>query len=436
MTDLLALCDRLVAMVGARGEAIATASAATDALTRFANSAIHQNVAEDAMTVRLQVVVDGRPAAATTDRTDDQGLTDLVDRALAAAAVRPVDDGWPGAAPAAPLLGADRWDDATALASPADRAARVRAFVDAGAGLEGAGFCSTVGATAAVASSAGQRVQSRYTAATVDGIFRTGTSDGVGRASAPAIAAVDGAAAGQRAADRARRGAEATDIDPGDYEVVLEPSCVAEMLDFLAWHGWNAKAHADGLSFVHLGDQQLDPSLDIWDDATDPRTIGPRFDADGTPKGRLDLVRGGISAGLAHDRRTAHQAGVESTGHGIGSASFGAVPTNLFLGAGTASPEELVSDVERGLLVSDFWYTRILDPKTQVVTGLTRNGVFLIEHGEITRPVRNMRFTQSYVSALAPGHVLSIGRDAQLIGSSHIPTLRLASWRFTGGAKG
>ena len=115
------------------------------------------------------------------------------------------------------------------------------------------------------------------------------------------------------------------------------------------------------------------------------------------------------------------------------------MPTNLFLGGGDQTPEELIADVERGLLVTDFWYTRILDPKTQVVTGLTRNGTFLIEKGKVTGAVRNLRFTQSYVDALGPGNVLGVGDDARLYetwgGTSHVPSLRLASWNFTGGTK-
>jgi len=107
------------------------------------------------------------------------------------------------------------------------------------------------------------------------------------------------------------------------------------------------------------------------------------------------------------------------------------------LAAGGAGLDELVAGVDRGLLVTELWYTRILDPKTQVVTGLTRNGVFLIEAGEVTRPVANLRFTQSYADALAPGNVVAIGSDARLRGTDAIvPSLHLASWNFTGGARG
>ena len=148
----------------------------------------------------------------------------------------------------------------------------------------------------------------------------------------------------------------------------------------------------------------------------------------------------GVTVGLAHDRRSAAVAGVESTGSSIGQESFGGYPGDLFLGSGDQTLEQLIGQVERGLLVTDFWYNRILDPKTQVVTGLTRNGLFLIEGGEVVAPVQNLRYTQSVVGALAPGHVLGLGSDAQLVsnegGIVHVPSLHLAAWAFTGGAQG
>jgi predicted Zn-dependent protease len=165
------------------------------------------------------------------------------------------------------------------------------------------------------------------------------------------------------------------------------------------------------------------------------------FDDEGTPKRRLDLIRHGVSTALVHDLRTAKVAGAVSTGHGIeGAESEGALPSNLFLGTGGHDTDALVSQMERGLLVTDFWYTRVLDPRTLVVTGLTRNGVFLIENGEVVRPVGNLRFTQSYVDALGPDRVLGIGSVAELqrqyMAMHSVPALRLASWNFTGGAKG
>ena len=158
------------------------------------------------------------------------------------------------------------------------------------------------------------------------------------------------------------------------------------------------------------------------------------------------MVEAGVSMGLVHDRRTAARAGTVSTGHAIGGGErFGAYPTNVFLGRSGGPPapasggslDEVVGAMARGLLVTDFWYTRILDPKTEVVTGLTRNGLFLVEDGRVSHGVRNLRFTQSYAGALAPGHVKAIAADARLVNSSaFVPSLHLASWNFTGGARG
>jgi predicted Zn-dependent protease len=443
-------CELVLAYVAGRAEAVATAVAGTSSLTRFANSRIHQNVTEELEAVSLTVAVDGKVARAQTTRTDAASLEALVERALAAAALRPADPEFPGFAPSAPLPDVDHWDDGTAEATPDQRAAIVAAFVEAGDGLEAAGYCSTEAATHVLVSSTGQQATGRSTTAQLDGIHRAAgsgsgdaggdTADGYAQATSLRLAELDGGACGTRAAAKAASGREPTELPPGDYEVVLEPRAVASALVYPAYMGFNGKSHADGTSFVHLGERQWDSVVDIYDDATDPRSLGVGFDAEGTPKRRLDLVQGGVSAGLTHDRRSARLAGVEPTGHSVGNEAFGGYATSLFLGEGNQSPDELIGQVERGLLVTDLWYNRILDPKTQVVTGLTRNGLFLIEEGRIAGPVQNLRYTQSIVGGFGPGRVLGLGDDAQLVGSEggimHVPSVRLGSWAFTGGARG
>jgi predicted Zn-dependent protease len=393
-------------------------------------------VAEDFVHAHLRVAVGGRLASAGTDRPDAGGLERLVERTLAAARMRSVDPDWPGLAPPAPAPEVRSYDEATHLAEPARRAEVVRRFVDAGGpDLRGAGYCDSNGSHSAFANSAGQRLEGRSSSATIEAIHRTASSDGRAWQSSSRLSDIDGAAAGRTAADKARRGDGLLELEPGRYEVVLEPSCLANMLEFLR-DGFNARTHAEGRSFVALGQPQLDPAFTLWDDATDLRAISRGFDAEGTPKRRVDLVHDGVPVALCHDRRTAAKAGTASTGHGFG-GDAGGIPTNLFVAPGERSPEELIASVERGLLVTEFWYTRILDPKTQVVTGLTRNGTFLIEGGRVVGGVPNLRFTQSYVDALAPGNVAGVGDDARLFdGSYHVPTLHLRSWNFTGGAQG
>ena len=434
--DLLDICDQTVELFGDRAEAVVTVRRSRDALTRFANSRIHQNVGEEGVSVSVLAVSDGRSAHASGNRVDRKSLEAVVERALAAAKVRPVDPDWPGLAPTAPAPAADHWDDETHDAAPAARAEAVKAFVDAGGGMEAAGYCSTTSVERAFASSSGQRLTGRATSASLDGIQRAPGSDGAADWMSVQLSDLDGAVVGSVAAEKARLGQDKRDLEPGSYEVVLEPRCLANMLLFLAGLGFSAKSVADGTSFVHVGDAQFDPAVSLWDDVTDPRALGVAYDAEGTPKQRVDLVRNGVTTGVLHDRRTAAKAGVTSTGHASGSAAMGPAPSNLFFGEGDRSPEELVRSVERGLLVSDFWYTRILDPKTQVVTGLTRNGVFLIEGGEVVGAVKDMRFTQSFVAALGPGKVLGVGNDAHHVLGRHVPTVHLAQWNFTGGAKG
>jgi predicted Zn-dependent protease len=431
-------------LVGTDAEAEVTITTGPEALTRFATSFIHQNVADDARQVHLRVALDGKVAEATGNQTDDEALSRLVRSALDAAALQPVDPGWPGLAPPAAAPDVDHWDEATAGAEPDARAKRVAAFVGAAGGLESAGFCSTEGLVTAFANSAGQRLAGRSTVALLDGIARTGTSDGSARAASVRLADLDGAAAGVEAARRARDAAGADDLEPGAYEVVLSPSCVVNVLSFLAIYGFNGRAVDEGRSFARLGEAQFDAAITLADDVTHPMAAGVGFDAEGTPKRRVELVRQGVTSGLVNDRRTGKAIGAESTGNAVaGAGPFGALPANLALEPGSPSPDDLVGEIERGLLVTDFWYTRILDPRTMVVTGLTRNGVWLVEGGKIVRPVTNLRFTQSYLEALGPDAVRGVGSDLTLVGGATfgfgayvVPSVHLASWNFTGGAKG
>ncbi len=443
--------DLVGKIAGAEGEV--QARAGSTGLTRFATSFIHQNAVERYAGVRLRVALDGRWARASANRTDPDALHRLVESAVSAARLRPVDPGYPDLAPPAATSTAGNWDDGTAGAGPADRAAVVREFVAAAGGLTAAGYVETLEEHAEYRNTLGQHAAGRRTSATVDGIVRTTTSDGVGRRSSVRLGDLSGAAIGAVAAAKARAAAQPTDLPPGDYQVVLEPSCVANMLGFLTLHGFNGQAVVEGRSFVQLGEQQFDGSVRLADDPTDGYSSALPYDAEGTPHRRLDLVVNGVTSAVTHDRRTAARAArpgaapagsAESTGHAVqGGERIGAVAADLRLAAGDGgSSADLAARMGRGLLVSDFWYTRILDPRTTVVTGLTRNGVWLIEDGAVARPVHNLRFTQSYLDALSPGAVLGIGSDTGVLGDRWFdsvtvtPSLHLARWRFTGGAAG
>ncbi|BBH64694.1 peptidase U62 [Actinoplanes sp. OR16] len=451
-------------LAGRSAEAEVTVHHDVHALTRFAGSAIHQNVADETTSVRLRLHTEGRTAGGATTVTGGDGLRTLVERTLAAARVSPPDTAWPGLTPPAalhvsPALGGGfGFDEVTAHAGPALRATRVRDFVDAADGLETAGYCRTSYVAAAFASTSGQAVEGRAAEAAMDGIARHDGADGVARLAAGRLAAIDGSALGARAAAKARAAARPAELPPGQYEVILEPDAVTDLLQNLATFGFNGKSFVQRQSFARLGEHQFDPSVTIVDEPLGSRTEpapGLPFDAEGTPRRSLVLVRDGVTSAVTHDRTSAAQAGTPSTGHASpGSRSWGAVAGHLRLEASTIAPATppapfvtasaapFVHRVERGLLISDLWYTRVLDPKSLVITGLTRNGVWLIENGEIVGAAGNVRFTQSYPQALAPGRVLGIGSESVLLPESWgraryaAPALHLAGWNITGNASG
>jgi predicted Zn-dependent protease len=449
MTDhLQKLADRVVDLVSShQGEAEVEANVRVTrtrhGLTRFANAFIHQHVSEDTVSIGLTIAVDGRTASAATTDTRDDSLRELVEATIASASLQPVDPHWPGATPPVEVAAEGNFDEDTALAEPGHRAALVKTFVDAGPELRAAGYLDTEGAWSAFASTAGQRAAGRTSRATIDGIHQTDTSAGSAHQTSVRLSDLDAVAVGERAADRARRSADFTDLDPGEYEVVLGNEAVSTILTFLAFYGFNAKQHLEGQSFAVLGEQQFDPAITVLEDPTDPRAITLPFDNEGSPKRRFTLVDRGVTTALAHDRRTARRAGTETSGSAVpGGEGFGAMPTTVVLQPGTTPASELVRGVERGLLVTQFHYCRVLDPKSQVVTGLTRNGTFLVEDGEVVGAVGNLRFTQSFLTALAEGNVVAIGDDDRYAdgefgpGVVIAPSIRLARWNFTGGSRG
>jgi predicted Zn-dependent protease len=450
------MLDLVRAAAGASAEAEVLVSRQDLALTRFANSYIHQNVADAVTHVRLRLHVDGRTAVGSTTQLGD-GLRELVDRTVTASRLSPPDPGWPGLTPPAPPPTSGNVDEACVAATPEERALRVRNFIDAASGLTTAGYFRTNYLSAAFANSAGQSVAGATTEAAMDGIARTATSDGVARLASTRLADIDGTVLGRRAAAKAMTSQDPVELPPGQYEVVLESDAVVDLLRNFAMWGFNGKAYLEHRSFAQLGEAQFDPAVTFVEDVTTPRALGLPFDVEGTPKGRVAFVAAGVTRTVAHDRSTAAQAGTMSTGDAHpGARSFGPVPLGMTMvppgpempagevagPAADLSVMSLVAGVRRGLLVTDFWYTRVLDPRPLVITGLTRNGVWLIEDGEITTPVKNFRFTQAYPQALAPGAVLGVGAHTVAQpgdwGSESFvaPAVRLASWNFTGGASG
>jgi predicted Zn-dependent protease len=239
--------------------------------------------------------------------------------------------------------------------------------------------------------------------------------------------------------DRCLQGRNPHALEPGDYTVILEPYATQDLMMMISRFGLQALALQEGTSFVEgrFGQQVLDQELSIWDDGLDPAGVPTPFDFEGVPKQRVDLIDQGIARAVVYDSYQAgKQEGRRSTGHAMPAPNTnGPVAGNLFLAPGKATVEEMIANTERGLLVTTFHYTRPVARKPVIVTGMTRNGTFMIKKGEITHPVKNLRFTQSYLEAL--NNVEAIGRESRLLpmwgmGCFSVPAIKLGAFTFTG----
>jgi predicted Zn-dependent protease len=224
-------------------------------------------------------------------------------------------------------------------------------------------------------------------------------------------------------------------VDPGEWPVVLEEYAVVDLLSMLAYMGFSALAVQEERSFAEPGKRVGSDLITIVDDGTDPLTLPMAFDYEGVAKQRVALIERGICRDVVYDAQTAARAGRASTGHGLPAPNpYGPFPLNMAMAGGDASRDELIGGLDRGLLVTRFHYTNPVHPKLAIVTGMTRDGTFLVEGGRIVGPVRNLRFTQSYLSALA--QTSAVSRDRRTLrgdfGGVVVPAIRVDGWTFTG----
>jgi predicted Zn-dependent protease len=409
-------------------------------LTRFANSAIHQSTWKEDVSLRVRVVCGGRTGVAVSSDLSPRGARVAAASALEMADVAAPDPLFPGLAPGAPTPEKDGFDPSTADATPAARAEAVAEIIaQVGDGFRAAGAVETEAMEVALANSEGQFCFAPYTRAGATAVVSGGRGGtGAAESFAAAVKGVDPAAVGRSAFAKARDSQEPRDLPPGEYEVVLEPTAVATLVDFLAYLGFNGRALAEGRSALsgREGATVAAPAVSIVDDALDAGTVGLPFDFEGTPKRRVAIVEGGVFRQGVHDRRSAKEAGIESTGHGLPAPNpDGPFPLNMRLEPGDADPADMIAATGRGLLVTRFHYSNVLNPVDSTITGMTRDGTWLIEDGRIVGPVKNLRYTQSILQALTD--VELVGRELRrssefTAGGTRVPHLKIARFNFSG----
>jgi len=433
------LASRAVSLTEAdQAEALVTAG--RSALTRFANNRIHQSVAESDMGVSIRAVLGTRIGVASTNVTDDDSLAACCQAAVDAAKHAPEDPAFPGLPAPHTVASADRYASVLDELDAEHRATAARTIIEQSdaQGLTAAGKIEATDTAVAVANSVGVDTAQAFSSVSAT-VLSMGADECSGWASftSGTADALSPSALGDTATRLALRSTRPKTLDPGEYTVVLAPEAVAELVTTLGYLGFSAKSLDEGSSFVtgHIGEQIVSPLVTIVDDALAPFAIGLTFDYEGMPKRRTVLIDKGVAKGSVTDSYWAAKTDSPNTGHALPAPnSHGPLPLHLEMEAGDTTIDEMIASVDKGIYVTRFHYVNIEHPVAALLTGMTRDGTFVIESGRITHPVKNLRFTQGAVTALK--NVRAVGKDREtvdaMLGPIHVPALLLDGFAFTG----
>jgi predicted Zn-dependent protease len=411
------------------------------ALTRFANNFIHQNVAERNASVSIRVISGKRIGAASTNRTDEKSLKKVVDKALEIAEAQLEDPHFRSLPSPAEYAKVDTFVERTAKFTPMERAKAVQPIIAEAQenGVIASGAFSVETSDLIVANSLGVWAEQRRTQSELN-LVMTGDNDASGYAYCLSsdVADIHPQALANEAIGKCIRSTTPISLEPGDYAVVLEPYAVGTLVAFLGYIGLGALALQEGRSFMcgKLGQRITGENITIWDDGLDPQGMPIPFDFEGVPKQKVILIENGIAKGVVYDSYTAGKEGTLSTGHGLPAPNtYGPMPLHLFMKGGDSSLEEMVASTEKGIYVTRFHYTNVVEPVSTTITGLTRDGTFLIEDGKFKGAVKNLRFTDSILKALS--QVSLISKDTRQVeefffGGSRVPALKIDNFTFSG----
>ncbi len=393
-------------------DAEALVSSGDNALTRYGDNVITQNVANSGVGLSLRVIRDGKMGKASTGNMSDEGLKHCAETALMAWKVAMPDDTLqPLLSPQTYQTKESYFEDAHRL-SPEAKADGVARGIAAcrERGLTAAGIYSNSGGSFGIANSKGLWAFHRSSNATFSISAMSETSSGWAEDTDPCAAKVDAQTVIDTAIKVALDGQNPVSIEPGKYTVIFEPTAVAEFLLFLGWEALNGLAFVENRSCFSgkAGQKILGENITLTDDFLHPLTPGQPFDFEGAPRQKVVMVEKGVFKQPVHDRKTGALAGMASTGHAMPQPdTYGPSPLNVVMSPGDSSVEQMIASTRYGLLVRKLHYTNILNPMTMMLTGMTRDGFFLIEDGKVTKGLKNMRFTDSALRVLSNVEALS-----------------------------
>jgi predicted Zn-dependent protease len=429
------------------------------ALTRFANNTIHQNVEEENSVVSIRTNFGGRTARATANQFDDASLQRAVAASEKLARVQvpdpellpmpTVEEANANDTLADKNIHATRFFEQTAAITPADRAEVVKGIVAVAdrRKLTTAGIYSASESVEGIFNSRGLAQWHRQTLAEVSITMLGGDSSGWQKANSTDVRNLDPLRLAETAAQKAADSAHPREIAPGKYAVILEPAAVLDIVGFMFWD-YSGVAILDQRSFLNdrIGTKLFGENINIADDSQHPLQAGSPFDGEGMRRKRVPLVENGVVKRVVYARATAQKmrnseyaakvGPIEATGHGFPLPNeMGEMPMNIVFGAAekTQSVQEMIASTERGVLVTRLWYIREVDPYEKIVTGMTRDGTFLVENGQVRSGLRNFRFNQSLIAMLSNVEAMSV----PVRGSGEesfdmvVPAMKVAEFNFT-----
>ena len=398
----------------------------TAATTRFANNVITQNVETREGELSVRVSFGRSSGSASTASLDEESVAAAVRRAEAIARVMPADPEWLPSLGPQDYLEIPTFVPASRAFGPEDRAEAARGMVELARSkrVELAGSITTTARTSVLATSNGLRAFNESVSVDASCTADAG-DDGTGWAENGHrdVAEVDFRGLARHACDRALAAARPMEVDAGDWTVILEPPALTGLLSYMLWF-WNARDTYAGRTFLSgkVGEAIVGENITLRSEPADPALLASPFDWRGIPVRARTWIERGRVVDFYHDRWTAKEKGIEPTPW----------PSGLVLDGGHKTREALISETERGLLVSRFWYIRSVDPMQLLLTGMTRNGTFLIEDGRITGAVRNLRFNESTLGALSRVEAMTPAVPAGQTESQRmrVPTTRIRDFHF------
>jgi predicted Zn-dependent protease len=414
-------------------------------LTRFAESAVHQHVAERNQTLILRVVLGKKIAVVTTNLILPSSAGRSLQKAISLAKVQQPNDEFISLPGPKPIPEIETFSKDASRLTPLEKVRVIKSLLKQvkEAGGKASGAFSNGEVELAVVNSLGVETYQKFSDLFLHLIVENEKSSGYASFVARNPDQLDVDALAQEAIGKTS-GEEPIQVEPGEYEVILEPYAVDDLLSFLGYLGFHALAVQEGRSFFshRFGEKMVDERVTIYDDGLDPEGLQVPFDFEGVPKKRVTFFEKGVAKEVTYDSFTAGREGKESTGHGlIAPNTSGPVPINLFMKRGESSLEEMVKSVRRGIYVTRFHYTNVVEPMKAVITGMTRDGTFLIEGGEIKRPVKNLRFTESILKALSRVTAVSRGRkicsegtvySRRFVTGTVVPAVKIDGFNFSG----